>query len=79
VDSNAADVALFKRENILDTAAPYKAMRAIWEALGLTGPARIVPLTPLGPFPAQTDLLFMARAGTPSAVEVEFELLLVEV
>ena len=68
----------FRRDNILETAAPYSSMRVINETAKITEGSLILSLTyPLGPFPANTDIGFMAKAatGTPE-VDIDFEVLL---
>lgn len=80
VDSNkAADVALFQRQGVGKTAAPFDAMRLVIEFGALLGVANILPKCPLGPFPALTDLGFMAQvvAGTAD-VDVDFEILVID-
>ena len=75
--TKASDVHLFKRESILDTAAPYQAAREIVRHIGLT-----VPLTqryeiPEGPFPPFTDIWAEAKVGaTTGDVSVNMEIIL---
>jgi hypothetical protein len=78
VDSNkTATILGFHRENILETAAPYTAMRMFLELGGVSGQADYTPIAPLGPFPALTDFGFMARVvATTAEVDMEFEILL---
>jgi hypothetical protein len=79
VDSTkTATVMLLKRENILEAAAPYSAMRLQMQFGGVTGEAIVRLDTPMGPFPALTDILFMAKAGTPAEVDVDFEIILID-
>lgn len=79
VDSNkTADVLFFQRQNILETAAPYTAMRLISDYVGIVGPVPISPKFAIGPFPALTDIGFMAKAAQTANVEVNFEILLVK-
>lgn len=71
------DTCFFKRENILETAAPYTAMRLLFQETGLTtnffrefpDPVRI---------PALTDVGFMAKGATTPVIAVNFNLLLIE-
>lgn len=65
----------FQRRNILETVAPFSALRIIRE---MEGSDEFVPVIPLGPYPALTDIGFLAKAasGTPEA-DVDFEILLV--
>ena len=72
-------VVMFKRENILETAAPYSAGRMVIELGGLDGVTTFQPDIPYGPYPAGTDLVWMGKvtSGT-SLVDIDFEILLVE-
>jgi hypothetical protein len=72
-----ADFLMFQRQNILETAAPYSAMRVVLEMGGVDGEEIITPNLSYGPFPALTDIGFMCKAGasTPE-VDVDFEILL---
>ena len=78
VDSNKAmDFHFFKRENILQAAAPYSALRVQFGAFGVTDNVTIRPLTPGGPFPALTDLIWMGRVDTSTGIgAVDFEIIL---
>jgi len=80
VDSGkTVDVVAFKRENILETAAPYTAMRAFRYWTGLKGDTTDNPEIPYGPFPALTDIGFMGIvAVTASGIEVAFEIILID-
>lgn len=79
VDSTkTADVLLFKRENILETAAPYTAMRVQYEMTAVQGPVSVRFQAPLGPYPAGTDIGFMAKVATTAAeVDVNFDIILI--
>lgn len=70
-----ADVVMFQRQNILDTAAPYQAMRVVAFFLELEG--EYIGKGLLGSFPALTDIGFMAKApsGTPD-LSVAFDIFL---
>ena len=77
--SKSTDILLFKRENILETAAPYTAMRTLFHTTGVSGTQALHPETPMGPFPALTDIGFMAELSTGTgAVSVDFEIILME-
>ena len=76
--SKAVDVVLFQRQNILETAAPYTAMRVITEWPGVKGQAFADWRSPQGSFPALTDIGFMAKGATTPAVSVDFTLVLVD-
>ena len=72
-------VVMFKRENILETAAPYSAGRMVIELGGLDGVTTFQPDIPYGPYPAGTDLVWMGKVSTGSSlVDIDFEILLVE-
>ena len=73
------DVLFFQRPNILQTAAPYDAMRVVFE-LSVTGSeGNILPRGPIGPFTGPCDIGFMAKvSSTTSEVSVDFELLVVD-
>lgn len=78
VESNkTADLIFFKRENILDTAAPYQAMREQLRFGAVAGEAYLDRSSdPLGPFPALTDIGFMAKAASSAQVAVDFPIIL---
>lgn len=81
VDSTKVmDLILFQRRNILETSAPYTAMRAIEDHAGITETHDLAHVYPLGPFPALTDVGYMGKvaAGTADA-SVAFNYLLVDV
>lgn len=76
--TKTVDLLLFKREDILQTSAPYSAMRMqerINQKQG--GVFSISPETPFGPYPEFTDIGFMAKvlSGTAS-VEASFEIIM---
>ena len=77
--SKSTSIIGFRRNNILETAAPYSAMRSFFEAIAITGDIDFRPSTPIGPFPALTDIGFMAKVGaTTGTVEVNFEIILID-
>ncbi|MCK5607362.1 hypothetical protein KAR91_36095 [Candidatus Pacearchaeota archaeon] len=80
VDTNfAADVIMFRREGVLKTVAPYDANRVILELKEITGQGSLENSSPMGPFPAFTDLLVLAKVAVGTAeVAVDFELILVD-
>lgn len=70
-----ANLILFQRRNILQTAAPYEAMRVVEEYPQVAGLHQIQFDPPLGPFPALTDVGFMARStSTTIDMSVSFEI-----
>ncbi len=75
----STDIVMFQRRNFLDAVAPYSAMRVVDEYKGVAGPQALSPHTPLGPYPALTDLMFLGKSAsvTPEA-DVHFEILLVD-
>lgn len=79
VDSGkSADIILMKRENILQTAAPYSAMRSQLQWGAVKGEAQLPLIAPLGPFPELTDVGFMARGDAVSEVDIDYEIVLID-
>lgn len=80
VDSTkSVDAILFQRRNILDTAAPYSAMRTVESYVGLEGANAFNPDYPIGPFPELTDIGFLAKVTSSTAsISASFELILVK-
>lgn len=76
--NKTADVLMFKRESILDSAAPYQARRLQIQFGAVAGEATLKPSTPMGPFPALTDIGFMAKAAASAEVDVDFEIILID-
>jgi hypothetical protein len=71
------DLTFFTRENILQTAPPYSAMRVKREAIGIDGHITEQFPYPLGPFPALTDIGFMAKVSAQTAdVSIDFNIVL---
>lgn len=67
----------FHREGILETAAPYSAMRNFLNFDEFEGGKVVEPWAPLGPFPALTDIGFMASVpSATAAVSAVFEIIL---
>jgi len=78
VDSKkVADVTMFFRENILEAAAPYSAMRIQSQMVGVVGEVTRHPETPFGPYAALTDIGFMAKAAAVAEIDINFEIILV--
>lgn len=75
--NKAVDFIFFQRQGILDTAAPYSAMRAVITLYGVDNAVSLAPKYPFGPFPALTDIGWMAKSATTSQVSVDFEILLI--
>lgn len=71
------DFAFFTRENILETAAPYTAMRLLLQEMGLTVPFARKFGDPIK-IPELTDIGFFAEGATTPSVTVDFNLLLIE-
>jgi len=80
VDSTkTADILAFEREGILDAAAPYSAMRVWLQLKAVSGEEVVNPVVPFGPFPALTDVGFMAKVPSSTGeVDIDFEILLVK-
>ena len=80
VDSGkTVDLRLLKRENILETAPPYSAVETVREIIGISGGNSIYFDDPLGPFPALTDVGFMAQGAVTPAASVDFTIKLYDV
>jgi len=68
----------FRRENILETSAPYSAMRLLFEERSEGGEFAYNPKAPVS-IGTVSDVGFMAKVDTGSAeVEVDFEILLID-
>lgn len=73
------DFALFQRRDILQAAPPYAARRLFFEAFGVEGSLTLAPESPWGPFPAQTDLGWLAKGATSPDVTADMEIALYDV
>lgn len=74
--TKSVDMLLFKRENILETAAPYTAMRLLGQFPGISGELHLPYRIPLQ-IPALTDVGFLGKvtAGTADvSVDMHFVL-----
>jgi len=71
-EGKPVDFILFKRENILETAAPYSAMRTVVELLGVENDLARNPKTAYGRFNALTDIGWLAKGGSTPNVTVDF-------
>ena len=81
VDIKAAkpvSLLLMQRRNILESAAPYSALRTIEEFDGIESEMSRLREVPLGPFPALTDLIWFAKAAATSGVSINFTIMLVD-
>ena len=77
-DSNkAVDFVLFKRENILETAAPYSARRIVREHVGIQGDFES-GFKGAQKFSALTDIGFMVKAASAAVATADFEIELVD-
>ena len=79
VDSNkSADVVFFRRENADTVAAPYSAMKANIELIGLSGIINLLDsASPQGPFVGPCDIGFMGKFGTGTGgISVDYEIVL---
>lgn len=73
--SKTATIMFLQRSGVLDTAPPYSAMKAVANLVGVTRSASLEPAAPFGPFPAGTDIGFMAKvASGTAAVSVDFDI-----
>lgn len=80
VDSTkTADFILLHRKSILDAAAPYDAGRTVLDFTGMNrNVARNFP-APVGPFPANTDIGWLAKVSSAtSLIEARMELLVTD-
>lgn len=76
--SKTTELIFFKREGILDAAAPYEAMRILFEERLEGGEFTVDPRAPIE-IGTGCDCGFMAKVGTgTAAVEVDFEVLLID-
>lgn len=79
VDSGkSADLYFFKRDNILQTSAPYDAMRMQNTYIGIKGGPHTVEHQTNEKYSELTDIGFMAVGSAGTDVDVEFELLLID-
>ena len=78
VDSNkTVDFMFYVRENILEAAAPFSGYRMKFGAFGVADNISVKPHTPAGPFPALTDLVWMAKVATGTGIAAaDFELII---
>lgn len=76
--SKSVDVAFFQRRNADDTTVPVTSKRLVSYYDGLNSEFQVDHgPTPLGPFPAKTDLWWAAKGdGVASAVSVDYEIML---
>ena len=75
--TKSSDFIFFQRQNILQTAAPYSAMREVIAATGITGQTTLQPESPVGGFPPLTDLIFLGKVGASTGeIIVDFEITL---
>lgn len=76
--TKTTETVMFQRESILDTAAPYEAMRVLAD-LSQEGGETDLPLRSPIKINGETDVGFMSKVNTSTAeVDVEFEILLVQ-
>jgi len=78
--TKTTNVVCFQREDILQTAAPYTAMREVFEITSGGGGSEYIPRGIVGPFDGPCDIGFLAKVNTGTAeVDIDFELLVVDV
>jgi len=80
IDSTrSTDVALFQRDNILETAPPYSPFQIVQELVGAGGINQFDGKFPLGPFSELTDLGVMAKvAQTTATVSSSISMIVVD-
>ena len=77
-DSNkSVDFLFFKRESILDAAAPYQARRTVIEEIGVQGHLNGT-FAGAQSYPELTDMGWMCKAAAAAEVTVDFSILLVD-
>ncbi|MCK5607361.1 hypothetical protein KAR91_36090 [Candidatus Pacearchaeota archaeon] len=77
--TKVVDIVAFSRRGILDTVAPYQAIRTFAELSGVSGEESAAPSTPYGPFPALTDIGMVAKVTSGTAeMDVHLEILLID-
>jgi len=73
--SRITNIILFQRTNILQTAAPYDAMRLILTERLNGGDFALQPLAPWGPFVGPTDIGWMGKVeASTSEIDIDFEI-----
>jgi len=73
------DAIFFQRANILETAAPYTAMRALFEWSGIADSRTKLIKAPINGLEELTDIGFLVKVSTGTAnVDIDFEILLVD-
>ena len=78
--TRAVDFLLLIRENVLQTAAPYKAVRTQAEFKGVDTVVSSTLSPPHGPFQAGTDIGWMAKTTSGTAdVSIDFDIILKDV
>ena len=75
------ELIFFKREGVTDAAAPYEAMRTVFEEELTSGGEFVTSITaPIGPFTGPCDVGFLAKIDTDTThVDIDFELLILDV
>lgn len=77
--SRTTDIICFQRHNILQSSAPYDAMRIVFLESLQGGEGAIEPRTPFGPFSGPCDVGFMAQVEASTAfVEIDFEIIVID-
>lgn len=76
VDSNkSASILFFTRSGILQTAAPYEAMRVNINFEGISGGSFLDFNVPYGPYPELTDIGFMGKVASGTGlVSIDYEI-----
>lgn len=77
--TKTTELLFMKREAVLDAAAPYDAMRVVFEERLEGGEGTVDIKAPVASFAGPCDVMFLAKVNTGTAVvEVDFELLIVD-
>ena len=78
--SKSADVMFVQRQDANDVTTPFTSFRLVEEFIGVAGAGSgLSPDSPLGSFPAFTDIGWMGKIGTGTAdISVDFEILLIK-
>jgi hypothetical protein len=73
--TKTTDLLLFKRDTVLDAAAPYESPRLQLSLIGLDSDIHRQFKAPLGPYAANTDLWWLGKASATATVEVQMQIL----
>lgn len=72
-------VSCWRRENADDVTTPFTAKRLVLRFDGMSRGFNYLPSSPIGPFPARTDIWWSSTAGqSATPISVDFEMLVVD-